>query len=135
MLAVLFLVSRKNPSLAFRLTAVVAALLIAALSVFAASPTLHAWLHDHGKSATHSAVVAASAPTAPSHAVPDKAPEDHDDGCVVALFAAGILAVFSALLSWLLLGRVRAIVAWPPLVLVARDPRYRLPPLCGPPTS
>lgn len=63
-----------------RLTASLAVVLVLALSVFAASPELHGYLHDHAGS---------------SHAGDPQQPGDqgHDDGCVVTLFAQGLLAV------------------------------------------
>ena len=129
-----FFVSRKNPSLAFRLTAMLAALLIVALSIFAVSPGLHAWLHRHEKSGA-AAVIAAGSPAAANHAAPEKAAHDHEDGCAVVLFAAGVLAVCGALLAWLFVRRVCVAMAQPSLGIVVRVLRYRLPPLCGPPLS
>jgi hypothetical protein len=132
---VLFATNHKNPSLAFRFTAVLAVLLVAVLSIFAASPTLHAWLHDHEKQVTQSALTSADTSTVPTHAVPAKASDDHDDGCAIALFAAGVLAIVGLLLSWLFERRVSAVVVWPILQVVERDLREWLPPLCGPPAS
>lgn len=75
----------RTPSLANRLTAIGAAALVMALTVLASSPQLHAWLHGHeaAKPPGHAA----------SHAHPFS-PEglDDDDGCVVTLFAQGIVA-------------------------------------------
>ncbi len=68
-----------------RLTASLSVVLVLALSVFAASPELHGFLHDHGP-----------ATQAGSHAGAT-ADSDHDDGCVVTLFAQGLLAVFGVL--------------------------------------
>ena len=72
-----------RPSPLVRLTASLAVVLVLALSVFAASPELHGFLHDH---ASHS--------QAGHHAGDTARPgdSDHEDGCVVTLFAQGLVA-------------------------------------------
>ncbi len=73
-----------RPSPLTRLTASLAVVLVLALSVFAASPELHGFLHDHAVG---------------SHAggASQQGDTDHDDGCVVTLFAQGLLAVVGLL--------------------------------------
>jgi len=71
-------------SLLSRATASLAIMLVLALSVFAASPELHERLHGHG-------------PVAVSGLHQDAGPAGHtqdaqdDDGCVVTLFAQGVV--------------------------------------------
>lgn len=98
---VLFGTGHKNPSLAFRFTAVLAVLLIVALSIFAASPVLHHWVHAREHSGIAKSISAADSTHAPAHPIPEHATDDHDDGCAIALFAAGVLSVLSAFLVWL----------------------------------
>ena len=69
-----------RPSPLARLTASLAVVLVLALSVFAASPELHGLLHDHA-AAPHAGAPAQQGDT------------DADDGCVVTLFAQGLLCV------------------------------------------
>ncbi len=136
-----FALGHKAPSLPFRLTALFAAGLIGALSIFAASPILHAWLHSHETGTTVSShrladTSSANASSAlPNDHTPDTPANDHDDGCAVALFAAGVLALCCALLGWFFLGRVRALRLWANVRLAIQRPRDWLPPLCGPPAN
>ncbi len=72
-----------RPSLSSRLTAGLAIVLVLALTVLASSPELHERLHGHHGDAagvSHQDGIPANGPTA-----------DHDDGCVVTLFAQGIV--------------------------------------------
>ncbi len=62
----------QSPPTPMRLTAILAVLLVLALAVCAASPELHERLHHH--------------PAAAGHA------ESSEEGCVVTLFAQGLLA-------------------------------------------
>jgi hypothetical protein len=80
-------------------------------------------------------VITADSPASADHAVPDKPAHDHEDGCAVVLFAAGVVAICGALLAWLFVGRVRVAIVWPSQGVPARESRYRFPPLCGPPSS
>jgi hypothetical protein len=71
-----------RPSLASRLIAGLAVVLVMALTVLASSPELHERLHGH--------------PAAPGvthqHGVPAQGPKaDDDDGCIVTLFAQGVV--------------------------------------------
>jgi hypothetical protein len=70
---------RDRPSLLTRTTALLGILMVLALTVLAASPDLHERLHAHE----------AAVPGAAAH--PDAAADD-DGGCVVTLFAQGIIA-------------------------------------------
>jgi len=115
------------PSWRLQLTAAFAAALVLALTITAASPQLHDWLHGH-------ATVAAKAGAAGTLHTIQQADLD-DSGCVVAMFANGVvlgalgLAAISTL--WLF---VRFIPRVEPAAC-RQTPRYWLPPLCGPPLS
>ena len=113
------------PSLGLRFTALFSAVVVVILSVFSASPALHAWLHaqEQGAAPHHA--------TAAGH---DKPQSDQDeDGCAIVMFANGVIAAS--------LGLVAIIAVWQFINLVVRveadvrwqSPRYWLPPLCGPP--
>jgi hypothetical protein len=72
-----------RPSLLSRLTAALAIVLVLVLTVLASSPELHERLHGH-----HEAALGA----AHQDGVPaDAAKPDNDDGCIVTLFAQGIV--------------------------------------------
>ncbi len=74
---------RNRPSLPTRLTALLAIALVMALTVLASSPDLHERLHGH-----HADAAGAAHP----EGVPAQGPmADHDDGCVVTLFAQGVV--------------------------------------------
>lgn len=124
--------SRRPELPLIRATALVAALCVLALTVFAASPGLHAGLHGHDD-----AVAGASHGHAHTH------DHGHDHGapvghagheCAVTLFASGV----TALLVFCLLMLVRPLVAG--VIWRASDriipslPRYRLVPSHAPPT-
>lgn len=103
----------------FRATALVAALCVLALVIFAASPDLHARLHGSSGGAADHAVPVGSA--------------DHE--CAVTLFADGV----TALLVFCLLMLVRPLAAGVVLratneIAVAR-PRYWLVPSHAPPVA
>jgi predicted protein tyrosine phosphatase len=107
---------REHPLL--RATALVAALCVFALAVFAASPERHARLHGDGVVADQAAPVG-----------------DADHVCAVTLFASGV----TALLVFCLLKLGRSLAAG--IVLRATDeiaaaqPRYRLVPSHAPPAA
>jgi hypothetical protein len=88
--------------------------LVLLLAVLASSPAAHEWIHGHAEAASQT-------------------PDSDDDGCVVNLFAHGVLSatIFAALLfvSFCLV----AGTARPREAVRLATPRYRLPPLCGPP--
>lgn len=112
--------SRQSEHPLSRVTALVAALCVLMLAVFAASPTLHAGLHELEQTAPH------------DHAVPVG---DAAHTCAVTLFAHGA----DALLVFCLLIPARPSVAG--LTLRATDeiavahPRYRLVPSHAPPAA
>lgn len=117
---------RRTPSSAARLVAGLCAALVLLLVVLAACPAAHAWIHGHENHAAHSA---SSSTHGQNQADPD------DDGCVVTLFAHGVVstAIFAALAVALFF--LISPVAQPREALCLPGPRYRLPPLCGPPQS
>jgi hypothetical protein len=100
-----------------RVTALLAVLCVLALTVFAASPELHAGLH-------------AAAGTEQSAPVGDA-----DHLCAVTLFASGLEALLVFCL--LLLGPVlaRGIVVHAADEIAAAHPRYRLVPAHAPPAA
>ena len=112
--------SRRPEHPLIRATALLAALGVLLLAVFAASPTLHAGLHEHDAAAAH------------DHAAPVG---DAAHTCAVTLFAQGA----TALLVFCLLLLARPTVAG--LSLRATDeiavahPRYRLVPSHAPPAA
>lgn len=87
------------------------AALVLSLAVLSASPALHHWLHgDQDAGAGH-------------------------DGCAVVLFANGVTEAAAvavlAIAALCLLGE--PVLA--PAALVLREPRFQLPPGCGPPPA
>lgn len=118
---------RSNPaklSWPRRFIAGVGAALVLFLTVAAASPAVHAWLHEQPGDEPHAC----------AHDHGDEAPADvHDTGCAVTLFSHGTLP----LVVWLL-----PVVAQPTLAGVpggwsesfrAARPRYRHVPSHAPP--
>jgi len=79
-----------RPSLLSRATAALAIGLVLALSVFAASPQLHGWLHGHDLGA----VSAGHDGGSPARHPPDA--DDNDSGCVVTLFAQGLVLALAS---------------------------------------
>ena len=100
----------------FRFTALLAVLGVLALGIFAASPELHAKLHQ----------------TDASHAVPVN---DADHVCAVTLFANGLLAWALFCLLLLLAPLVRDAVVRARDEITAAEPRYRLLPAQAPPVA
>lgn len=111
--------SRRSAHPLFRATAMVAALCVFALAVFAASPELHAGLHSQG-------VVAAD------HTAPVG---DAGHICAVTLFAHGATALLVFCL--LMLGRALAagIMVRATDEIAAAQPHYRLVPSHAPPAA
>ena len=109
--------SRRAEHPLFRVTALVAALCVFALAVFAASPDLHARLHA-GDGAGQATPVG-----------------DADHVCAVTLFASGATALLVFCL--LLLGALLAagIVLRAVDEIAAAQPRYRLVPSHAPPAA
>jgi hypothetical protein len=117
----------RTPSFIARLGAGLCAALVLLLAVLAACPAAHAWIHGHDGQTTHS--VDGGGTHDQNQANPD------DDGCAVTLFAHGVVstATFAALAVALFF--LISPVAQPREALCLPAPRYRLPPLCGPPQS
>lgn len=114
---------RNRPTLLARTTALLAVLLVLALAVLAASPELHERLHAHD---------AAASTGAGQHG---GAAADADDGCVVTLFAQGILAAL-ALFALACTGQKARSAAFARLAPVLPDePPYRLLPTQAPPAA
>jgi len=110
-----------------RVTAAFAAALIMALSVFAASPALHSWLH--GDTAVNGAHSEGQGSGPHDRAGSDSA----DDGCAVSLFAQGVLGGSGLLIVFFFTGRFEILARSLVERLGVRAVRYWLPPLCGPP--
>jgi hypothetical protein len=114
---------QSRPTLLTRLTATLAVLLVLALTAFSASPELHSRLHDHG--------------TAPLAAHHDRgapaAADDGDEGCVVTLFAQGLVLAL-ALVALFFTGEILRDSAFPTVRRIAPPcPAYlHLPPQAPP---
>jgi hypothetical protein len=118
---------RRTPSFLTRFTAGAGIALVLLLNVLAACPEAHEWIHSHFEHAAHDANATGS-----HHHDADKPDED---GCVVTLFAHGVITatVFAALI--VVIFRLVAVPALPGEALRLSAPPYLLPPLCGPPQS
>lgn len=103
-----------------RATALVAALCVLMLAVFAASPTLHAGLHEHDATAAH------------DHAAPVG---EAGHSCAVTLFAQGALALLVFCLLILARPAVAGLILRATDELVVAQPRYRLVPSHAPPAA
>jgi hypothetical protein len=103
-----------------RATALVAALCVLMLAVFAASPTLHAGLHKHDATAAH------------DHAAPVG---EAGHSCVVTLFAQGALALLVFCLLILARPAAAGLTLRATDELVVAQPRYRLVPSHAPPAA
>jgi hypothetical protein len=105
-----------------RAVAALGAVLVLVLSILAASPDLHERLHGMG-----------GAPTPANHPSPTGQTSDQEDGCIVTLFAQGIVVplafFFLALCAWT--QPVRAFAA--PDRIVPEAPRYLRLPTQAPP--
>ena len=100
----------------FRFAALLAVLCVLALTVFAASPELHARLHG--------AATEQSTPVG-----------DADHACAVTLFANGLLALALFCLLLLIAPLVRGSVIRAVDEIAAAYPRYRLVPEHAPPAA
>jgi hypothetical protein len=118
--------ANKRPTLGHRLTASLAAAIVLALTVFAASPDLHNWLHSFDAAGSHQTHGVAHA---------DKGSIPDDDDCAVVVFAQGVLAMLAIAFFGIFSGKVAKYS--PPFIsrLVSKAPEYWVPPLCGPPVS
>jgi hypothetical protein len=114
---------RNRPTLLTRSTALLAVLVVLALAVLVASPELHERLHAH------------DAPPAAGMDHHGDRVADTDDGCVVTLFAQGILGAL-ALFALVFTGhKVRTpSFAWVAQLLPDAPP-YRLLPTQAPPAA
>jgi hypothetical protein len=83
----MFLQGHSRPTLLARATASLAAVLVLTLTVLASSPELHERLHGHqapAAAARHEGGLAGNAKA-----------DDSDDGCIVTLFAQGVVLALS----------------------------------------
>jgi hypothetical protein len=112
---------RDRPSPLTRTTALLGILMVLALTVLAASPDLHERLHAH-----------AAAPGAAAH---HDATADDDDGCVVTLFAQGIIAALLFLSLASTGQRVRAAGFAASDRVLPAAPSYLFLPTQAPPTG
>lgn len=104
-----------------RATALVAALCVLLLAMFAASPTLHAGLHEHDHAA---------------HAHDHGAPVDGaEHTCAVTLFAQGVMALLVFCLLILARPTVAGLTLRATDEIVVAQPRYRLVPSHAPPAA
>ncbi len=108
--------SRRSEHPLFRATALVAALCVLALAVFAASPELHARLH--GPTADQTAPVG-----------------DADHECAVTIFASGATALLVFCLLMLVRPLARGIALRVVDEIAVAQPRYRLVPSHAPPAA
>jgi len=147
---------RHTPPLSARLVAGLCAMLVLMLAVLAACPAAHEWVHGHCGCAAQGASTRGTfgpllnalgaTPQARTwiqnhggcaaqgtNKHPPAAPDD--DGCIVTLFAHGVISatVFAALAVAFF--RLIAVTARPREALCLPAPRYWLPPLCGPPQN
>jgi hypothetical protein len=113
------------PSWRQQLTAGFAAALVLALAVLAASPQLHAWVHDHG-------LVPVKGSAAPAGHEDQPSGQD-DTGCVVVMFANGVVCAALALMAITALWQFINLLPRVETAACRQTPRYWLPPLCGPP--
>jgi hypothetical protein len=141
---------RRTPSLFTRLVAGAGVALVLLLCVLASSPSAHEWIHGHcgcaanpGGSFSRLLNVLGTSPGARTwidrHSGPAAHHHDADkpdeDGCVVTLFAHGVITatIFAELI--VALSRLVDVPARPGEAPCLSAPRYLLPPLCGPPQN
>jgi hypothetical protein len=141
---------RRTPSLSTRLVSGAGIALVLLLCVLASSPSAHEWVHGNcgcaanpGGSFSRLLNVLGTSPGARAWIDRHSGPVTHhhdpanpdDDGCVVTLFAHGVISatVFASLI--VALSRLAAVPAQPGEEPCLSAPRYLLPPLCGPPQS
>jgi len=84
----MFSLSHSRPSLITRATAALAIGLVLALAVFAANPELHERLHGHNPDG-------AGAVRHGGHLGAGVKADESDDGCIVTLFAQGVVLALS----------------------------------------
>jgi hypothetical protein len=150
----------RTPSLLTRFTAGAGVAIVLLLGVLASSPEAHEWIHgEHAANSAnaggsvvrllnvlgtspearalilaHGEHAAQSAAAGCTHHHHDPA-NPGDDGCIVTLFAHGVVTatVFAAITVALF--RLATVTARPREALCLSAPHYLLPPLCGPPQS
>lgn len=123
----MFLASHSRPSLLARATASLAIGLVLALTVLAASPDLHERLHGH-----HAAAGMALHDGGPAFGT---SADDSDDGCIVTLFAQGVVLALS-LLALAITGQTIRLADFAHLDRVIPDaPRYLHLPTQAPPLA
>ncbi|MBL9203414.1 MAG: hypothetical protein JNL39_23100 [Opitutaceae bacterium] len=108
------------PSLLRRLVAASGAALVLALSIFAASPQAHAWLHDAGHH---------------GHAHHHDEAQGREDGCAVVLFAGGVALPVGPAAPLPPLSRSAIEPRRPAMEIFLVSPRYRFQPERGPPAN
>jgi hypothetical protein len=120
----MFLRSPSRPTLLARSTASLAIVLVLTLTVLAASPELHERLHGH------------DAPAAAAHHDGSSAKaDDSDDGCVVTLFAQGVVLALS-ILALAFTGQTLRLADFADFDrVVPESPRYLHLPPQGPPLA
>ena len=111
-----------RPSLLNRLTAGLGVALVVLLTVLAASPELHAWVH--GPQVTAEAAAHGHAPVGDA---------DHD--CAVTLFASGVSLLLAFVLYFLARVVTRDRRLWPSDWLIVTHPHYWLVPAHAPPVG
>jgi len=101
---------RRNAALEtfWRIVAGTCTALVVALVVLAVCPTLHAWLHGEKELAD-------------------------DDDCAVVLFANGVTTAATAIAVVAVFQRLSRERLAEPAALFFAEPRFQLPPVCGPP--
>jgi hypothetical protein len=115
--------TQARPSLLTRFTASLAVLLVLALTVLSASPELHERLHGHH------AAAASQHDGAPAPAA------DNDDGCVVTLFAQGLVLALG-IIALAFAGRALVRSHFGPFDRIAPEaPRYLHLPKQAPPVG
>jgi len=117
-----------------RSVAIAMAAIMALVTLAAASPALHAWLHGHDDPPGHSAPgSSAHVGCKHSHGQPVPGPEAEEDHCIVKQLSQGKAHFASAPL--LLQVSSRRVTAALSLAQgpAAREPAFLLPPGCGPP--
>ncbi len=117
--------SRRSEHPLTRATALVAALGVLLLAVFAASPELHAGLH----------AMADAGHADCDHAAPDAPVGDTDHACAVTLFAQGAMTLLFFCLLFLARPAVAGLTLRATDAFFAAPPRYRLVPSHAPPAA
>jgi len=118
--------SPRPPTLLTRVVATLAVALVLVLAVLAASPELHERLHGH-------AMAAAAHPGGGPSGAGQSA--DDEDGCVVTLFAQGLILALALVLPAFTGQTLRVLGSDPRDRVVPAEPRYLRLPTQAPPVS